>query len=59
MTDFQGGREQEFVLQREKKELLEGRREAMMLEEVEVAKLRAARLKRRQRPLSHSNDVLA
>ena len=30
VTDFQGGREQEAALQRERKELLEGCREAMM-----------------------------
>ena len=46
--DFRGGREQEVASQREKKELLEGRREAMMTEDVEVAKLRAARLAKEQ-----------
>ena len=44
VTDFRGGRDQEVVLEREKRELLESRRAAMRLEEVEVAKLRATRL---------------
>ena len=48
VTEFWGGREQEVVLEGEKRELLVGRRAAMRLEEVEVAKLRAVRLAKEQ-----------
>ena len=48
VTEFRGSREQKVVLEREKRELVEGRRAAMRLEEVEVAKLRAVRLAKEQ-----------